>query len=166
MRKIIPLLCMLASLNGLLWAADQPPIEVASPHFTLVTDAGEKQARHILDNFERMRWMFQTLFPNHKVDPDAPIIVVAAKNRKQFQTLEPQEYLAKGQLDLAGYFLNTNEKNYVLVRLDADSEHPYATVYHEYTHLQFRETEGWMPLWLNEGLAEFFQNTDFREKEV
>lgn len=166
MRKTILLLCILASLRGRLFAADSPPIEVASPHFTLITDAGEKQARHLLDNFERMRWMFQTLFPNSKVDPDAPIIVVAAKNRKQFQTMEPQDYLAKGQLDLAGYFLNTNEKNYVLVRLDADSEHPYSTVYHEYTHLQFRGTEDWMPLWLNEGLAEFFQNTEFRDKEV
>ena len=166
MRNKLLLSCILATMACHLYAADQPPIEVTSPHFTLVTDAGEKQARHLLDNFERMRWMFQTLFPNSKVDPETPIIVFAAKNRKQFQTMEPQEYLAKGQLDLAGYFLNTNEKNYVLVRLDGDSEHPYATIYHEYTHLQFRGTEDWMPLWLNEGLAEFFQNTDFHEKEV
>lgn len=165
MPKILLLLCILAALSGNLHAADQP-IEVISPHFTLVTDANEKQARHILDNFERMRWMFQTLFPNAKVDPDVPIVVVAAKNTKEFQALEPQEYLAKGQLNLAGYFLNTNDKNYVLLRLDADSDHPYATVYHEYTHLQFRDAEDWMPLWLNEGIAEFFQNTDFHDKEV
>jgi hypothetical protein len=24
----------------------------------------------------------------------------------------------------------------------------------------------WMPLWLNEGLAEFYQNSDIREKDV
>jgi tetratricopeptide (TPR) repeat protein len=168
MRQRLSVLCILAAMSGVLHAAEQSPVEVSSPHFTLVTEAGEKQARHVLDNFERMRWMFQTIFPKANADPAAPIVVIAVKNRKGFQALEPQEYLAKGQLDLAGLFLTTNEKNYVLLRLDADSDsqHPYATVYHEYTHLQFRSDEEWMPLWLNEGIAEFFQNTDFHDKQV
>jgi tetratricopeptide (TPR) repeat protein len=62
-------------------------------------------------------------------------------------------------------FLRGPEKNYVLLRLDAEGEHPYATVYHEYTHLLLSKAE-WMPLWLNEGLAEFYQNTDIHEKDV
>jgi tetratricopeptide (TPR) repeat protein len=166
MRKTILLMCVLGAAAGSLRAAEQPPIQVTSPHFVLVTDAGEKQARHILDNFERMRWMFQVLFPKANVDPPAPIQVIATKNRKGFQTLEPADYLTKGKLDLAGLFLITEQKNYVLLRLDADADHPFATVYHEYTHLQFRSAQDWMPLWLNEGLAEFFQNTEFRDKEV
>ena len=166
MRKPLLLLCLLTAMSCALHAAEQPLVEVASPHFTLVTDAGEKQARHILDNFERMRWMFQTLFPKSNVDPVAPIVVIATKNKKGFQALEPQEYLAKGQLNLAGYFLTTTERNYILLRLDAETEHPFATVYHEYTHLQFRNAAEWMPLWLNEGTAEFFQNTDFHDKQV
>jgi tetratricopeptide (TPR) repeat protein len=63
-------------------------------------------------------------------------------------------------------FLSTQNKNYVLLRLDAEGEHPYDTIYHEYTHLQFRDAGGWMPLWLNEGFAEFLQNTEFRDKDV
>ena len=165
MRGKLLLLCGLA-VCGTLHAADQPPLEVSSPHFTLITDGGDKQARHVLDNFERMRWMFHTLFPNINVDPPAPIVVMAMKNKKGFQALEPQEYLAKGQLNLAGLFMAAPEKNYVLLRLDAESEHPFASVYHEYTHLQFRNASQWMPLWLNEGLAEFYQNTDFHDKEV
>lgn len=164
-RKLL-LLCILAAVCLSAYAAEQLPIEVSSPHFILVTDAGEKQARHVLDNFERMRWMFQTLFPKANVDPSAPIIVFAAKNKKEFQSLEPAEYLAKGQLNLAGYFLTSTEKNFILLRLDPDFEHPFATVYHEYTHLQFRDAGSWMPLWLNEGIAEFFQNTDFHDKQV
>jgi tetratricopeptide (TPR) repeat protein len=113
-----------------------------------------------------MRWVFQTLFPKLNVDPPTPIMVFAAKNGKTFQSVEPQAYLAKGQLSLAGYFLTAQDKNYILVRLDAEQEHAYATVYHEYTHLQFRSAGSWMPLWLNEGLAEFFQNTDIHEKDV
>jgi len=38
-------------------------VEVRSPHFTVVSDANEKQARHVLDQLERMRWVFEKLFP-------------------------------------------------------------------------------------------------------
>jgi Tfp pilus assembly protein PilF len=141
-------------------------IEVRSAHFTVVTDANEKQGRHLADQFERMRWVFQTLYPKANVDPAEPIVVIAAKNEKVFQSMEPAAYLAKGQLKLGGYYSHTEEKNYILLQLDTEFEHPFASVYHEYTHLQFRGAAAWMPLWLNEGLAEFMQNTEIRDKDV
>ena len=160
MRRLSFLLLLLAAAP--LWARDNTTwIEVRSPHFTVVTDAGEKQGRHILDQFEHMRLVFQVLFPKMNVDPAAPIMVMAVRNQKEFRELEPAAYLAKGQLNLAGYFLREPDKNDVLLRLDVEGEHPYATVYHEYTHLEIGEATEWLPLWLNEGLAEFFQNTEF-----
>jgi Tfp pilus assembly protein PilF len=148
------------------FAAPDQWIEVRSAHFTVVTDANEKQGRHIADQFERMRWVFQTLYPKANVDPAEPIVVIAAKNQKVFQLMEPAAYLAKGQLKLGGYYSHTEEKNYILLQLDTEYEHPFATVYHEYTHLQFMGAAAWMPLWLNEGLAEFMQNTEIRDKDV
>ena len=164
MRRFLILLLFLLSTQA--WARDNVPawVEVRSPHFTVVTDAGEKQGRHIADQFERMRWVFQTLFPKANVDPIAPIRVIAVRNQRGFQPLEPEAYRAKGTVNLAGLFLRNTDKNYILLRLDAQEEHPFASVYHEYTHLQLG-TDG-MPLWLNEGLAEFFQNTDIRDKDV
>ena len=166
LKKLFVLVLIFAGTCPAALAGPDQWIEVSSGHFVVVTNAGEKQARHILDQFERMRWVFQTLFPKLNVDPPTPIMVFAAKNGKTFQSVEPQAYLARGQLLLAGYFLTSPDKNYILVRLDAEQEHAYATVYHEYTHLQFRNAGEWMPLWLNEGLAEFFQNTDIHEKDV
>ncbi|MFT4113299.1 tetratricopeptide repeat protein [Silvibacterium sp.] len=147
-------------------ASSQSWTEVRSPHFTVLTDAGEKRGRQLLDQFERMRWVFQALHPKANVDPVSPILVVAVKNQKEFAVLEPEAYLNKGSLALAGYFLRAPEKNYIALRLDAEGEHPYATVYHEYTHLQLGNAIEWMPLWLNEGMAEFFQNTDIIGKDV
>ena len=148
------------------WARNDAPVwlEVRSQHFTVITDSGEKQGRRVLDQFERMRWVFLKLFPQAKVDPPSPIMVIAVKSQGDIRALEPEAYLAKGQLTLAGLFLRTAEKNYVLMRMGVDGEHPYSTVYHEYTHLVLG-TEN-MPLWLNEGLAEFFQNTDIENKDV
>ena len=92
--------------------------------------------------------------------------MLAVKDKKDFQSLEPEAYLAKGQLEIAGLYVRAPDKNYVLLRLDAQGEHPYATVYHEYTHLLSSRAEAWLPLWFNEGLAEFYQNTDIRDREV
>lgn len=167
MRRQIALLLWLVLAAGSAGASSPTWVEVRSAHFTVVTDAGASEGRRTLDQFERMRLVFQTLFPKANVDPVAPIVVLAVKNRKEFQPLEPAVYLAKGNFTPAGYFLRASDKNYVLLRLDAeDEQHPYATIYHEYTHLQIGDAIEWMPLWLNEGLAEFFQNTDFDGNEA
>jgi len=165
-RQVLFLMIAFACTCCDLLASEQSPLEVTSAHFTVTTDANEKEARRILDNFERMRWVFQTLFPKTNVDPSSPILVIAMKDRKSLQAIEPEAYLTKGQVDVAGLFLKTRDKNYVLMRLDVQGEHPYFTIFHEYTHLQFSGDSEWLPLWLNEGMAEFFQNTDFHEKEV
>lgn len=147
--------------------ASEQWFRVTSPHFIVITNSNEKQGRHILDQFERMRWVFQTLFPKANVDPPEPILILAAQDRKTFQSLVPADYLARGQMKLSGLFLRTADKNYILLNLDAESEqHPYATIYHEYTHIQFRNDLAWIPIWINEGLAEFFQNTQIHSKDV
>jgi tetratricopeptide (TPR) repeat protein len=164
-RLAAGLILLCTVLTGAASAAPPSWVEVRSPHFLAISDAGEKPARHLLDELERMRWVFQTLYPEGKVDSAEPILVLAAKNRKTFQTFEPAPYLAKGALALSGYFLRTQDRLYILLRLDAeDEQHPFATVYHEYTHLQFSSIAEWLPLWLNEGIAEFFQNTQIRDK--
>jgi tetratricopeptide (TPR) repeat protein len=141
--------------------------EVQSPHFLVLTDSNEKQARRIAGQFEQMRSVFHTLMPTATADTGSPIVVLALKDKKGFQSLEPEAYLAKNQLNLAGLFLHAPDKNYILLRLDGEGEeeHPFATVYHEYTHLMLMKAT-WLPLWLNEGYAEFYQNTDIRDKEV
>lgn len=140
-------------------------IQVTSPHFVVATNGNEKQARKIADHFERMRSLFHALIPKLKIDPSSPIVVLAVKSNADFRALEPQEYLAKGSLRLGGLFLRGPDKNYVLMRLEAEGEHPYSVIYHEYTHLVFSKAE-WMPLWMNEGLAEFYQNTDIDESDA
>jgi len=165
-HRILPLALLLTASAVLAKEAGESWVEVRSPHFVVLTDSSEKQARHVAGQFERMREVFHTAFPKAHVDPAEPIIVIALRDKKAFQALEPEAYLAKGQLELAGLFLRAPEKNYVLLRLDAQGEHPYAVVYHEYTHLLLSDVETWLPLWLNEGLAQFFQNTEIHEKDA
>jgi Tfp pilus assembly protein PilF len=140
--------------------------EIRSPHFIVLTNSSEKNGRRIANQLEQMRSVFQKIFPTVTDGNEAPMTVFALKDKKSFQTLEPEAYLAKGQLDLAGYFMQSEEGNYILLRLDAQGEHPFAIVYHEYTHYLLRKSEDWLPAWLDEGMAEFYQNTDIDGKDV
>ncbi|MEI9980802.1 MAG: hypothetical protein WDN23_17735 [Edaphobacter sp.] len=164
-KYVLALFLLCLSLPA--FSSDPTPhwLQVQSPHFIVLTDSNEKQARRIAGQMEQMRAVFHRLVPNATADSGSPITVVALKDKKGFQALEPASYLTKGSLDLAGLFLRTADKNYILLRLDSEGEHPFDTVYHEYTHLMLSKAP-WIPLWLNEGLAEFYQNTTIRDKEV
>src|SRR6201987_4947057 len=166
MRTRFLALCTLALLCARAHADSTPVwLQVTTPHFTVVTDAGEKQARHIAGQFERMQAVFHKILPAAHSDPGAaPIVVLAVKNRRDFQALEPAEYLTKGKLDLAGLFLQSNDRTYILIRLDAGGDPPYPTVYPEYTHYIPRHAN--LPLWLDEGIAEFYQNTDIDSHDI
>jgi tetratricopeptide (TPR) repeat protein len=167
MRRTIALLFLLAgSLSASARDSVDHWFEVRTPHFVVLTDTSEKQGLRVAAQFERMRAVFHILLPSASDSAGSPVIVLALKDRKAFQTLEPEAYLAKGQMDLAGFFMKAPDKNYILMRVDAQGEHPFATIYHEYTHFMMRSASEWMPLWLNEGLAQFYENTDIQEKEV
>ena len=165
-KQIFLLLTLFAALVAPAPGKDDIWFEVRSPHFIVVSNASEKQARQVADQFERMRAVFQDRFPKASIDTGAPIVVLAIRDEKGFRALEPEAYLGKGTLHLAGLFLRAPDKNYVLMRLDAPGEHPYSIVYHEYTHLLNQKAASWLPLWLNEGFAEFYQTTEIRDKEV
>jgi len=135
-------------------------VRVTAPHFVVTSDGSLSDARHVAGQLERMREVFHQAFPGLR-DPAAPLEVLAVANRKEFEALEPAGYLGKGKLELAGYFQRAQEHNLILLRLDAtDADHPYRVVYHEYTHLMTLGGGQIMPVWLSEGLAQFYESTE------
>lgn len=164
MRKLVGTVLLLLALNGAAQAREKW-VEVSSPHFKVLTDAPRYEGLQLAEHFEKMRETFSALLRAHPADT-APMLVIALRNRKEFRAIEPAAYLGRGKLDLAGYFAHQGTRDYILLRLDTEGPHPYATIYHEYTHYLLRDDYTWLPLWLNEGLAEFYQNTDIHPGEV
>lgn len=141
-------------------------IEVRSSRFVIVTNSNEKEGRRIAGQFERMRAIFQQAYPQLEDDPDTPVFVLAIKSKEQFRALEPKDYQASKSLPLHGMFVRVADKNYILMRLDAEAGNPYPVVYHEYTHLFLGQSDKRIPLWLNEGLAEFYQTSEIYDQDV
>jgi tetratricopeptide (TPR) repeat protein len=143
-------------------------IEVRSPHFTVLSDAGEHEGRLTARQFEEIRAMFQQRYPKLRVDGGKPTVIFALKNEDSLKLFLPGYGTDKEAMRLSGLYRLANDKNYALVRTDVrgSSPFPYHTLYHEYTHAYFRLNYRGLPLWLNEGIAEFYGNTVIEGKDV
>ena len=160
-------LATLLPCTGALGASDpnQGWIEVRSPHFVVSSNAGEKEARRVADQFEQIRALFHTAFPNLRVDPAEPVLILAAKNENTMKLLLPEDWEVKGHVHPAGLYQQGEDKHYVILRVDSEGENPYHALYHEYTHALLHLNFTGLPLWLDEGLAEFYGNSRLGEKE-
>jgi hypothetical protein len=168
-------LCLLLSAAFLFAAAGSSSIsaasrdtwvEVRSPNFTVLSNAGEKEARKIADQFEQFREVFHNSFPKLRVDLGKPLIIFAVKNEDSLKLLLPAYWEVKGRAHPAGYYVSGEDRHFVAVRTNIEGDNPYEVVYHEYTHaimnLNFQD----LPIWLGEGLAEFYGNSTIHDKDV
>ena len=55
---------------------------------------------------------------------------------------------------------------FAAVELDAPGSNPYDTIYHEYYHSLTTPYYPNLPVWVSEGLAEFYGNTQISDSEV
>jgi len=140
-------------------------IEVRSPHFVVASNAGEKEARRIADQFEQIRTLFHTAFAGLRVDPAQPVLILAAKNENTMKMLLPEDWEVKGHVHPAGWYQQGEDKHYVILQLDSAGANPFHALYHEYTHALMHLNFTGLPLWLDEGLAEFYGNSRLGEKE-
>jgi Flp pilus assembly protein TadD len=140
-------------------------IEVRSPHFVVSTNSGEKEARRIADQFEQIRSLFHVAFASLRVDPAQPVLILAAKNENTMKMLLPENWEVKGHVHPAGLYQQGEDKHYVVLRLDSTGKNPFHALYHEYTHALMHLNFSGLPLWLDEGIAEFYGNSRLGEKE-
>ncbi|MGA2419658.1 MAG: DUF1570 domain-containing protein [Candidatus Acidiferrum sp.] len=145
--------------------ADDKWLEVRSAHFTVYTPASEKDGRKIADQFEQIRALFHSAFPQLRTDPAQPIVILAVKNEKGMKEFLPEQWAVKGHLHAAGLYQPGFDKHYVIVQLDAEGNNAYHALYHEYTHALMHLNFANLPLWLDEGLAEYFGNASIGDKE-
>ena len=59
-------------------------------------------------------------------------------------------------VELAGFFTGGDDANYIVVNAEQEAA-AYGVIFHEYAHYLTLTALGEIPLWANEGLAEFYQ---------
>jgi len=170
LRLLILFALGLPSSRGSISAAEHPGawVEVRSPHFTVASNAGEKEARRIAAQFEAIRAAFRNAFPELRVDAGKPMSVLALADADSMKEFLPDFWAAKDGVRPAGLFLGSFDKNYAVLRLDANGtgENPFHSLYHEYMHAILRVNFRKLPLWLNEGLADYYGNAILEENGI
>ena len=68
-----------------------------SPHFTVISNAGDKDARKIANQFEQFHEVFHNSFPSLRLDLGRPLIIFAVKNEDSLKKLLPGYWEAKGR---------------------------------------------------------------------
>jgi Flp pilus assembly protein TadD len=160
---------VLLLLCGARLAANDPNvgwIEVRSPHFLVYSNAGKREARRIADKFEQIRGLFHAAFATLRVDPAQPVLILAAKNENTMKMLLPEDWEVKGHVHPDGLYQPGEDKHYVILRVDSGGDNPFHALYHEYTHALLHLNFTGLPLWLDEGIAEFYGNSQLGEKET
>ena len=161
------LLCLLVSLIAPCTRGKEDTwIEVHSPHFTVISNAGDKEARRVADHFEQFREVFHTTFPAWRLDLGKPLIIFAVRNEDSLRALIPAYWEQKGRAHPAGLYLPGEDRHYVALRTDVETQNPYQIIYHEYTHAIINLNFRGLPVWLNEGLAEFYANSVIEDKDI
>lgn len=164
------LLACLLSLSAVASAGDKAWIEVRSQHFRVLTDASAGDARHVAHEFEQMRAVLADRDPQFRLEGGAPLLIFAARDEGTAKALEPAVWKGKG-VKPAGEFHHAWEKEYVMLRMDRWNEPGFEevsreVVYHEYTHSILHLNLHWIPIWLDEGLANYYGYTRFQGNRI
>ncbi|HJV49678.1 MAG TPA: DUF1570 domain-containing protein [Geothrix sp.] len=162
------LLLLLSCGQALLASRKEAWVEVRSPHFVAYSDAGEAEARKALAGFEGIRSVFGTVFPDIRVDPPKPMILLVTRDEASMKRFVPDAFLGEDPKRSAGVFLPGPDRNYAILRLDVDlrADQPYFVLFHEYTHGIVRLNFPSLPVWLDEGIADFYGATEIHSERV
>lgn len=143
MRRAVLILC-------LLWTAIPAAAEkwtyAESEHFEVYTTGGDRAARDALTHFERVHAFFSVVF-RQTPKPAARTRLIVFTGEKQFKPYRPTE-------SAAAFYLAGADRDYIVMERLDDESMPIAI--HEYTHLFIQHAGARFPVWLNEGLAEFY----------
>ena len=164
-RRLTILLALILAHTVSATAAEKTWTEVRSAHFRVLTNGSQNDARHVAREFEQMRFVFAEDNPKYRLEGGAPLVVFAAQDESTAKALEPALWKEKG-VKPAGVFNHGWERDYVLLRTDEWNEGAQEIVYHEYTHSILHRNLHWIPLWLDEGLADFYGFTRFEGNKI
>jgi tetratricopeptide (TPR) repeat protein len=138
-------------------------ISLRTKNFNIVSNGDERDTRQLALKLEQFRMIISRLTNTSLVAP-VPITVVVFKSDGSFKPFKPL-YNGKPS-NAAGFFQRSEDENLIALDMNARTEHPMAVIFHEYTHLFTAYTPIAWPMWLREGVAEFYSTFDVKKNEV
>lgn len=155
-------------------AADVPKekdgrwVEMKSPTFSLVTDAGEEAGRRTIARFEKIRTAFAAAIPSARHAEEGELLIVAVRDEESLRSLVPGYWEEKRGVRPASVHLVGLDRVFILVRTDLreDDDESFRAAHWGYaSHLTQLNAPG-APLWVDRGLADFYARTTVERSRV
>jgi tetratricopeptide (TPR) repeat protein len=130
--------------------------QIVTPAFIVVGNASTGELKRTLREVTRFRDTFAKLFPNSVTTSPVPTWVVVLKDQQAFNRFQPRDSRGKPVGNVGGYFTRGPDANFMVMGAST-SDSSMSILFHEYTHyLVSRNVHISVPMWLNEGLADFY----------
>jgi len=140
-------------------------VQVSSDTYIVKSSAGEERAKRVLKELEGFHQLIgSTLVFRNTELPELPIEVLLIGDEETMKELEP-EYKGR-KLPVAGYFQAGQDRDFIVLSGRVFPETLTSVVYHELTHYFLMRGLSNRPVWLNEGLAEYFSTAEVRDDEI
>ena len=147
-------------------------VEVTSPHFVVVSDAGDKAALRAAWQFEQVRDVLRRLWPWARLETSKPFMIFAARDENSLKSLAPEYWETKGGVRPASVFVAGRDRHYIAIRSDVTEPdslqaNPYFQSYWSFVYITLESIfDRELPLWLGRGLSDVFANTIVRGKDL
>lgn len=126
---------------------------VRTPALTIIGDQSPSTLREVAIQLEQFRAVVAGLIAGANRPPSLPTDVFVFGTRAAMRPYLP---VANGRVAaLAGFFQRDSDVNTIALSLERMDESS-AVAYHEYTHLLVGDAVRSLPVWLNEGIAEYY----------
>jgi tetratricopeptide (TPR) repeat protein len=135
--------------------------EIRTPNFLFIGDAREGDIQRLAETLEGFRDALMQALPGANTRSPVPTVVIVFGSDRSYAPYKPR---FEGRVvDAAGYFLSDEDVNYIVI--DAtDEAHAFRVVFHEYSHFLTENGAGFVPLWVSEGLAQFYETFELRDR--
>jgi tetratricopeptide (TPR) repeat protein len=148
-------------------AAEKLPgswVETRSEHFLVLGNVPEKKTQEIAREFERIRRFLGQRIPAAVPEGGPPLRIYVARDEATMKILMPSLVQALGSGTVGGRFVDQPTGQFIQLRAGNGSEWDLQVVFHEYFHYLVNRLDLDLPLWLEEGLADFWGATQFRRE--
>jgi tetratricopeptide (TPR) repeat protein len=145
------------------FAAEEKWTKVTAEYFTILTPASASTAQARAIELEQFRRGLQAILP---VPPSSlrPVTVVLFKNRRAMEPFLPLENGKPARL--GGFFARTNDLNTIALSMDTDEAEVRRVVFHEAVHWHLSAFDGYVPLWVGEGIAELYATFELTDDKT
>ena len=128
-------------------------VETRTAHFRVIGSGATQEVARLAGRLEQFHQAYAFLAGTQAV-ATPPVVVMAFPDH---DSLKPFLPLYQGQpANLGGFFRRGWDANVIALQMTGAGRDSLETIFHEYTHLLFRRNGRVWPLWLMEGMADFY----------